>query len=153
MVGPAVVAIFNSSPDAIALLSAPLREAGFTVVTALIHELRERRVDLDHFLRTHRPHVVVFDVGPPYGLNWRLLDRLREMPSAKGVRFIVTSVNPQRAEELSRGEQTIYEVIGKPYDLKQIADAVAEAVRIARDGRIAEGLLHDAVAHHRRDAS
>src|SRR3954471_14042756 len=99
MLGPAVVAIFNSSPDAIALLSAPLREAGFTVVGAPIHELRERRVDLDHFLRTHRPHVVVFDVAPPYGLNWRLLDRLREMPSAKDVRFIVTSVNPQRAEE------------------------------------------------------
>jgi CheY-like chemotaxis protein len=150
MVSPAVVAVLNSNPDAIALLTAPLQEAGFIVIGASVADMRDRRADLELFLRTHRPHVIVFDVAPPYGLNWRLLERLREMPSAKDVRFVVTSVNPDRAEELSRGEHTIYEVIGKPYDLGRITDAVKDAARVARDERIASGLLPDAVADHRR---
>lgn len=124
-----VIAIFNSNPDAIAMLTRAFSVAGFAVVSALVHEMRESEDDLARFLSTHRPSVIVFDVAPPYGLNWRLLDRLRRMPTARDIRFLLTSVNPDRAEELSRGEDQIYEVIGKPYELAKITQAVKEAVR------------------------
>jgi CheY-like chemotaxis protein len=144
-----IIAIFNSNPDAIDMLTSALSAAGFVVVSALVHELRERDVDLEDFLSTHKPAVIVFDVAPPYGLNWRLLERLRAMPSAQDSRFVVTSVNPQRAEELSRGEYQIHEVVGKPYDLGRITDAVKDAFRArpTRDEGVSGDPTREAITH------
>jgi CheY-like chemotaxis protein len=147
-----LIAIFNSNPDAIEMLTSALTTAGFDVVSAAINELRDQDSVREHFLETHNPAVIVFDVAPPYGANWRLLDKLRAMPPAADIRFVVTSVNPQRAEELSRGEYQIYEVVGKPYDLGRITQAVKEAFRArpTRDKAVADNLPGETLSVERR---
>jgi len=68
-----VVAIFNTSPDAINLLRDVLEHAGMSVVSAYTFDIRDGTVDLRAFLRTHRPDIIVYDIAPPYEQNWRLL--------------------------------------------------------------------------------
>jgi CheY-like chemotaxis protein len=132
-----VIAIFNANPDAIELLAHVLSVAGFIVVSALIPDVRDGRVDLDEFLAAHDPSVIVFDVAPPYGRNWRFLERLRDMAAMRERRLIITSLNPRHVEDLTRGDEKVYEVVGKPYDLGLITQAVKEACR-ARSTRLAD---------------
>ena len=61
-----VVAIINTSPDTIGLLADLLERAGFLVVTTYTHHIRDGSIDLEAFLRTHRPRVIVYDIAPPY---------------------------------------------------------------------------------------
>ena len=60
-----VVALFNSNPDAIVLITRLLESAGFTVVPALIPEVRDGRCDVDALMTDHDPSVVVYEIGPP----------------------------------------------------------------------------------------
>ena len=46
----------------------------------------------------------------------------------KGRRFVLTSTNPQRVQQIAHPDQPIFEIIGKPYDLQMIVDAVRKAL-------------------------
>jgi len=153
------VAIINTNPDAIELLADTLRPAGFTVVSALTHELRDGRVNVDAFMGEHNPSVIVFDVAPPYGRTWRFLEQLRDMPIMHERRFVLTSVNARQVEDLAYGDEKVYEVVGKPYDLDQIVQAVREAsrARAVRDTDAAARRSREVIperrhGHDRRDA-
>ena len=43
--------------------------------------------------------------------------------------FVVTSTNAERAKELAATQEDVFEIVGKPYDLSQICDAVRQATR------------------------
>jgi DNA-binding response OmpR family regulator len=125
---PSIV-VCNSSPDAIALLTAALSRAGFDVLWVLIPDLRSGRLDIDRFLADHDARVLVYDIAAPYDDNWTFLQQLRSRPSMAGRRFVITSPNAHHVEELAGRDETIYEVVGKPYDLDAITRAVKEAIR------------------------
>ena len=123
-----VVAVINTSPDTVELLTRALEPAGFVVVSAYTHEIRTGGFPLDAFLRTHRPQLVVYDLAPPYERNWQLLVHLRAGPLAN-LQVVLTSTNVREARALAGRDEHIYEIIGKPYDLDQIVQAVREAAR------------------------
>jgi hypothetical protein len=124
-----VVAVINTSPDTVALLARVLEQAGFLVVTGFTWMIRTGELDLEAFLRTHRPRVVLYDIAPPYDRNWEYLQHLRTTV-LNGYRFVLTSVNPPRVEELvGRRDERIYEVVGKVEDLDAIVRATKEAIR------------------------
>ena len=123
MARPPVVAIFNSSPDIVDLLRFVFEQSGFVFVSAMTFELRDAHVNLEEFMRQHKPDVIVYDIAPPYEENWRLLQHLANAPALRGCPMVLTTTNVREVGKLA-GTQPVYEIVGKPYDLNQIVTAV-----------------------------
>ena len=123
-----VVAIINTSPDTLDLLKDLLEHAGLLVVSTYTHHIRDGTLDLEAFLRTHKPRVIVYDIAPPYERNWQFLQHLRQTVLA-GYRFVLTTTNPSRVEPLVGRDEQVYEVVDKTPDLDAILRATREALR------------------------
>ncbi|HYE86800.1 MAG TPA: hypothetical protein VEA16_10625 [Vicinamibacterales bacterium] len=128
---PPVVAIFNTSPDTVELLRIVLEHAGFVVASAYTYELREGKVDIEALVRQFQPKLIVYDIAPPYDKNWRQFLTTAAMPALAGINFLVTTTNARRVKEVAGEEQTIYEIVGKPYDLDLLVQAVKDAIESA----------------------
>ena len=127
---PRVVAVFNTSEDTIDMLRVWFEMAGYVVVTAFTHEIRDGKVDLEALMRQHRPGVVVYDIAFPYPANWQLFQHVRRAPAAAGVNFVLTSTNAARVVEVAGAEAAgIHEIVGKPYDIEQLQRLVETAFR------------------------
>jgi DNA-binding NarL/FixJ family response regulator len=130
--GPPCVAVLNTTPDTVDLLKDVLEQAGFIVATGYTHDIRDGKLNLDAFLKTHQPRVILYDVSPPYDRNWAFLQHLRAT-LLQGYRFVITATNRAHVEALvDRHDEKIYEVVGKAEDLDAIVRATREALR-ARD--------------------
>jgi len=123
-----VVALFTSSVDGVAGLRKLLESAGFTVVSALIPDVREGRCDVDRLMHRHDPIVVLYDVGAPYEENWMLFQELRST-SMRNRRFVITSADAARAERLAARAERIFEIADQPSALDTVVHAVKEAAR------------------------
>jgi len=121
---PPVVAILNSNDDTVEMLAMMLEAEGMVAVTAHVSDLRRGKFDFGGFLSEHDPKVIIYDVPPPYDRSWLFFEHLRNLPSMKGRKFVVTSTNPERVQQVAKPDQPIYEIIGKPYDLRMIIDEV-----------------------------
>jgi CheY-like chemotaxis protein len=129
-----VIAVFNATPDALTILRMSLEHAGFVVVSALIPEIRAGVIELDAFVRQHRPKVIVYDVALPYEAEWRMLQRYKAMPSLAGCWFVLTSTNKAHVERLTAHDAGIFRVLGTPYELQEIVQAVRDALRATPPG-------------------
>ena len=126
---PPAVGVFNTSPDTVELLRIILEQAGFVVVAAYTFDLRDSKVDIEALMRQHRLRVVVYDIAPPYEKNWLLFEHMKAMPAMHGVRFVVTTTNERRVKAVAGEGQEIFEIVGKPYDLDLIVNAVKKAAK------------------------
>jgi CheY-like chemotaxis protein len=125
-----VVAVWNTSRDVVEMMRRTLEQAGFVVVTALTHELRDGLVNVEAFIRQHDPRVIVYDIAPPYDANWRLFEHLRARPFMRHRQFVLTSVNAAQVEKVAtKSTPRIHEIVGKPLDLMELVRAVKEAAR------------------------
>jgi DNA-binding response OmpR family regulator len=122
-----VIAILNTSPDTIELLRLSLQRAGFVVVSAFTFDVRDGRVDLEAFVRQHKPRVIVYDIAPPYEENWRLFQHLCRLDVFDQSSFVLTSVNTARVRDVAGAAIDIHEVVGKPFDLDEVVEAVVTA--------------------------
>ena len=132
-----VVAIFNSNDDIVEMLRFALEHAGLIVVSGHVDAIRRGQQRLSDFVEEHNPSVILYDVVPPYDRSWRFLEHLRETPSLRGRRFVITSTNPQRVREVA-GEEHVLEIVGKPHDLEAIVTTVESATR-GQDTRLPPG--------------
>lgn len=128
---PPVVAVFNTSPDTVELLRIVLENAGFVVVSTYTHELREGKIDLEVLIRQYRPKLIIYDIAPPYEKNWRQFLATCAMPAVQGINFLITTTNARHVKEVAGEGQTVYEIVGKPYDLDVLVQAVMDAVNNA----------------------
>lgn len=126
-----VVALFNGNPDVLALVGRLLASAGFEVVSALIPDVRDGRLDVNRMMAQHEPAVVVYDIAAPYEENWAMLHQLRAT-AMRDRRFVITSANPARVERLAGRDERIFEIVDQPLDLDNIVHAVKEAARARR---------------------
>ena len=122
--GPHAVGVFNTSPDTVEMLRIVLEREGFIVVAAYTYDMRDSRVDIESLVRQHQPKVVIYDVAPPYDRNWRLFEHMRSMPVMSGIQFVVTTTNVHHVRAVAGPDQEVFEIVGKPYDLDQIVEAV-----------------------------
>jgi len=88
--------------------------------------LSPNEVDLAEFVQRHDAAVVLYDIAIPYDENWRALQERRAAPALATTPFVVTTTN-QRALEGVVGPTDAVEIIGKPYDLHRIVEAVRRA--------------------------
>ena len=125
---PPVVAILNSNDDTVEMLRIMLESEGLLAVSAHVTSLRRGAFDFSGFIAEHDPKVIIYDVIPPYDRSWMFFEHLRSLPTMANRRFVLTSTNPERVSQLGKPDQPIYEIIGKPYDMQIIVDAVKRAL-------------------------
>ena len=126
------VAIINTSPDTVDMLRIVFERAGMLVITGLTYDVREGRMNLEAFLRQHKPDVMVYDIAPPYDRNWAFFEHLRETGVIKDVPVVLTSTNVRSVQALVGEVPEIHEIIGKPYDLNELLQAVRQAMGSGR---------------------
>ncbi len=122
------IAIINSSEEILEMLSAALEDEGFRVVGSYVIDLKRGKVDIREFLRLHDPAAVVLDIALPYEENWQFFERLRDEGVFDGRGVVLTSTNKRALDRLV-GPTPVHEIIGKPFDLDEISEAVRRAVR------------------------
>jgi len=120
------VSVINGLQDTIDMLRFVLEDAGFRVVDTQARDVRRGEVDLAEFVQRHDAAVVLYDIAIPYDENWRALQERRAAPALATTPFVVTTTN-QRALEGVVGPTDAVEIIGKPYDLHRIVEAVRRA--------------------------
>jgi len=127
---PIVVGVLNSSDDTVEMLRMYLESEGFVVVSGHIHKIRRGEQTVNETFGEHRPRVMVYDVSPPYDRVWAFYLHLRTMDELKDSRWVLTSTNPARVHQVApeSAKIEVHEIIGKPYDLKEIVDAVKREV-------------------------
>ena len=125
--GKPTIAVFNSSEDTVDLLRTALEAEGFQTVVGHIPEVKKGEIDLVDFINHHTPAVIVYDISPPYDANWRFLRLVRSSEPLQRREFVLTTTNKPALEKLV-GDTEAFEIIGKPYDLRRVVDAVRAAL-------------------------
>ena len=124
-----VVALFNASDDTVEMVRRMLDAAGVDcLVNCRFADLRKGVVDFPAYLREHDPHVVIFDISPPYEQNWTFFRTFRDDAAMQGRGLVLTTTNKDRLDEVVGHDSRAIEVVGKPYDLQQIMTAIAVAL-------------------------
>jgi DNA-binding response OmpR family regulator len=123
----AVVGVFNTNDDIVAMLRVRLEQAGHKVVIAHITEAKRGEVDLDCVAVEAGAQVIVYDIAPPYAENWAFLQRLRSAEPLSRCAFVLTTTNKRGLDEIA-GPTNSIEILGKPYDLDEVAAAVDRAL-------------------------
>ena len=125
-----VVALFNASDDTVEMVQRMLDAAGIhCLVSCRFADLRKGVVDFGGYLREHGPHVVIFDISPPYEQNWAFFRTLREDAAMQGRGLVLTTTNKDRLDEVVGRDSLALEVVGKPYDLQEISSAIMAALQ------------------------
>lgn len=127
--GPPVVAILNTNDDTVEMLRMMLESEGMVAVSAHVSAIRRGELDFGGFIEEHDPAVIIYDIPPPYDRSWLMLQHLKATPSVGKRKFVLTSTNPARVAQVASPDQPVLEIIGKPYDLQLIVDAVREALK------------------------
>ena len=122
------MAVFNSSDDMVELLRIMLEHNGFVVVSGHIADMRRGKLDLQAFVQQNRPAAVVYDLVPPYDTQWAFLDHLRQVSPLREVPFVLTSTNARMARELSGRSERVIEVLGRPFEMDELLEAVRRAI-------------------------
>ena len=123
-----LVAIINTSQESIELLEQVLADEGFATVSAYVVEFKRGQRDLDAFFRDHRPQAVIWDIAIPYVENWEFFQEqaltAQRLPESC---FVVTTTN-RTVLDMLVGPTPVLEMVGRPFDLEAIIDAVKRAV-------------------------
>jgi len=128
-----VVAVINGLADTIVMLRSALEEAGFATVEAQARDVRNGLVDLSAFVQRHTVDVVLYDIAIPYEDNWRFLNGLQASDELRHTPFVVTTLNQGALQRLVGPTDTI-EIIGNPFDLKRVVEAVRRAAESTTPG-------------------
>lgn len=137
---PLTVAVLNTSDDVVEMLRILFEESGYVVISTHLDDIKRGQTDFEQLIRQHRPSVIVYDIPPPYDKQWQFLEHMRALPVLKDLPFVLTTTNAARLKEIVGTTTEVHEIVGKPYDLDHILQAVNQAAgkRPPPEGRRAE---------------
>lgn len=121
--------MINSNDDILETISAALEEEGYIAIPAHVRSFLLQQESLERFLAAHAPHVVIWDIAPPYDVNWRYFQEASHLPLMQDRPCILTTTNVRRLQEIAGAPADVIEIVGKPFDLEQILGAVKRALR------------------------
>ena len=121
-----MLAIMNSNPELIAMFHELFQDQGFKTVAVQIRDLKSGKVDFEEFIIQNDPKVIIYDVAIPYKENWDYFKKIKKSEIMQGRKVVITSTNKKILDELTGEETPAIEVVGKPFDLQEIVDAVRE---------------------------
>jgi len=133
MMEPPVVVILNSNDDVVEMLRLAIEQAHLVAVSASLSAIRRGRQRLTDLVLEHDPQVIVYDLAPPYDRSWRFLEHLRRSPHLHGRNFIVTSANAQRARTIVADAVHVFEIAGRPTDIRDVVNAILRVVGLGED--------------------
>lgn len=121
------LAVLNDSQAVLKMLCEWFERHGHECRSAVVADMPLAHVQVEKFLSSEKPDVVVYDVAMPYASNWDLLDVIRELPSLKSLPFVVTTPN-KRELDASVGKKTrALPIGGRATDLTRLLKAVERA--------------------------
>ena len=124
-----VLAVFNASEDTVAFVRLFFEQQGYRVVTQSWPAYDPLRAEVaDAFVSQHGADVVIFDVSLPYDENWQHFETFKKMLDGRNVPVVLTTTNKRALMEMI-GTPNALEIVGKPYDLDQLAAAVRNAIQ------------------------
>jgi len=127
---PPVVVLINASDDTVEMVRRMLDVRGICCLTTChFADLRKGIINFDEYLIRNDPAVVIFDISPPYLENWKFFKSMRDSEEMKARGIVLTTTNKMRLDEIVGDDSHAIEVVGKPYDLQQISDAIENALR------------------------
>jgi DNA-binding NtrC family response regulator len=127
-----LIAVINTSIETIELIENTLEDEGFEVVAELIITFKRGTRDIAAFFAEHQPQVVIYDIAIPYEANWQFaLENVIPRSELAPQQFIFTTTNKAVLEMLV-GPTPAIELVGKPFDLEEIIQAVRNAMAQAQ---------------------
>ena len=123
-----VVALFNASDDTADMFERMLAVSGVhRLIWCHLADVKKGEIDFTTFLAEHNPHVVIFDISPPYEENWQCYQTLRDSEAMRSRGSVLTTTNKQRLDEVVGTDSRAIEIVGHPYDQEQIMTAIEQA--------------------------
>lgn len=122
------VAVMNSSKEITEVLELALNTHGFQTTSIFTYEFKNHEKNFDAFIKKYAPQVILYDIAIPYKENYELFKRLSGRATAHGIGFVLTTTNKEKLEEIV-GPTGAHEIVGKPFDLMNIINAVRNAQR------------------------
>jgi DNA-binding response OmpR family regulator len=133
------VAIFDASDETVEMLQGLLSSRGYRTVTGHVDHVKSGALDFAAFVTTHTPDAMIWDIAPPYDRNWNFFKLIRTSHLLDACALVLTTTHKQHLDALVGADTGAIEIVGKPYDLHTIVDAVSgslERERSAGPGRV-----------------
>jgi len=122
------VAVFNASDDTVEMLTTMLSLRGYRPVAGQVDDVKSGKTDFVAFVQEHQPDALIWDIAPPYDRNWNTFKIIRTMRPLERCAIVLTTTHKQHLDTLVGQDTGALEIIGKPYDLAVIVDAVSKAI-------------------------
>jgi DNA-binding response OmpR family regulator len=118
------VVVFNASEDTVDMLTTFFGVLGLDAAGETWPARDPLSLEtVQDFVRRHRPDVIVFDVSFPYDHNWARYCEFRQADGVRDIPIVLTTTNKRALDDMV-GRRDALEIIGKPYDLDELAAAV-----------------------------
>ena len=124
----ATIAIFDASTDTVEMLTCLFSGSGLRPVTGPPNDVSAGKFDFVGYMAIHQPEAVIWDIPPPYDVNWGFFKLLRRIGPLQDRAIVLTTTNKAELDALVSRDAARVEVLGKPYDPQQVLDAVQRAI-------------------------
>ena len=122
------VIVFNASDDTVEMLKALLTHLGYRAVDGEVDRVKSGETNFIELIEKYQPDAMIWDIAPPYDKNWNFFQLVQAARPLEGCAIVLTTTHKQHLDSLIGRDSGAIEIVGKPYDLNIIVDAVSRGI-------------------------